>query len=69
MVTAVLDAALYISCREFGIPKSLKEIAGVNNIKPKCERRLEEAVIVHHLLHAEEAKIEAERDGGFHEDM
>jgi transcription initiation factor TFIIB len=35
MVTAVLDAALYISCREFGIPKSLKEIAGVNNIKPK----------------------------------
>jgi transcription initiation factor TFIIB len=35
MVTAVMDAALYISCREFGIPKSLKEIARVNNIKPK----------------------------------
>src|SRR5581483_9634921 len=35
MVTAILDAALYISCREFGVPKSLKEIAGVNNIKPK----------------------------------
>jgi transcription initiation factor TFIIB len=34
-VPAVLDAALYIACRELGIPKSLKEIAGANNIKPK----------------------------------
>jgi hypothetical protein len=35
----------------------------------QSERRLEEAVIAQRLLHAEEAKIEAERDDGFHEDM
>jgi transcription initiation factor TFIIB len=34
-ISAVLDAALYICCRELGIPKSLKEIAGANNIKHK----------------------------------
>jgi transcription initiation factor TFIIB len=34
-VRVVLDAALYIACRELGIPKTLKEIAGANNIKPK----------------------------------
>ena len=34
-VPAVLDAALYISSRELGIPKRLKEIAGTNNIKHK----------------------------------
>ena len=34
-VPAVLDAALYIACRELGIPKTLKEIAGANNIKHK----------------------------------
>ncbi len=34
-ISAMLDAALYIACRELGIPKSLKEIAGANNIKHK----------------------------------
>jgi transcription initiation factor TFIIB len=34
-ISAVLDAALYIACRELGIPKSLKEIAGANNVKHK----------------------------------
>jgi transcription initiation factor TFIIB len=34
-VSVVLGAALYIACRELGIPKTLKEIAGANNIKPK----------------------------------
>jgi transcription initiation factor TFIIB len=34
-VSAVLDAALYIACRELGIPKSIKEIAGASNVKPK----------------------------------
>jgi len=32
-ISAVLDAALYIACRELGIPKTLKEIAVTNNIK------------------------------------
>ncbi len=32
-ISAVLDAALYIACRELGIPKTLKEIAVANNIK------------------------------------
>jgi hypothetical protein len=35
----------------------------------QSERRLEEAIIVQRLLHAEEAKIEAERNDGFQEDM
>ena len=35
-ISAVLDAALYIACRELGIPKTLKEIAGANNIKRKA---------------------------------
>jgi transcription initiation factor TFIIB len=35
-VSAVLDAALYIACRELGIPKTLKEIAVANNIKRKA---------------------------------
>jgi transcription initiation factor TFIIB len=34
-VRVVLDAALYIACRESGIPKTLKEIAGANNVKHK----------------------------------
>ncbi len=34
-VSAVLTAALYISCRELGIPKTLKEIAEANNIRRK----------------------------------
>ena len=32
-ISAVLYAAMYIACRELGIPKTLKEIAVVNNIK------------------------------------
>jgi transcription initiation factor TFIIB len=32
-ISAVLDAAMYIACRELGIPKTLKEIAVANNIK------------------------------------
>ena len=35
-ISAVLDAALYIACRELGIPKTLKEIAQVNNTKRKA---------------------------------
>jgi transcription initiation factor TFIIB len=34
-VPVVLDAALYIACRELGIPKTLKEIAGANNVTHK----------------------------------
>jgi transcription initiation factor TFIIB len=34
-ISAVLNAATYIACRELGIPKTLKEIAGANNIKRK----------------------------------
>jgi transcription initiation factor TFIIB len=32
-ISAVLHAAMYIACRELGIPKTLKEIAVANNIK------------------------------------
>ena len=32
-ISAVLDAAMYIACRELGIPKTLKEIAVANNTK------------------------------------
>lgn len=34
-ISAVLNAAIYIACRELGIPKTLKEIALANNIKRK----------------------------------
>ncbi|MGC2570372.1 MAG: transcription initiation factor IIB [Candidatus Nitrosopolaris sp.] len=34
-VSAVITAAVYISCRELGIPKTLKEIAEANNIRRK----------------------------------
>jgi transcription initiation factor TFIIB len=34
-VSAVLTAAVYIWCRELGIPKTLNEIAEANNIRPK----------------------------------
>ncbi|MFZ0222693.1 MAG: TFIIB-type zinc ribbon-containing protein [Candidatus Nitrosopolaris sp.] len=34
-ISAVLDAAMYIACRELGIPKTLKEIADTDNIKRK----------------------------------
>ena len=34
-VSAVITAAVYISCRELGIPKTLKEIAEANNIRHK----------------------------------
>jgi transcription initiation factor TFIIB len=43
-ISAVLTAAIYISCRELGIPKTLKEIARANNIAgkivPKAYRML-----------------------------
>jgi|SRR5947209_987958 len=35
-VSAILDAAMYIACRELGIPKTLNEIAGATNIKRKA---------------------------------
>jgi transcription initiation factor TFIIB len=38
-ISAVLDAALYIACRELGIPKTLKEVADANNIKRKTLAR------------------------------
>ena len=38
-ISAVMDAAMYIACRELGIPKTLKEIAGANNIKRKTLAR------------------------------
>ena len=34
-ISAVLYAAMYIACRELGIPKTLKEIAVASNIKRK----------------------------------
>jgi transcription initiation factor TFIIB len=43
-ISAVLTASIYISCRELGIPKTLKEIAQANNISgkivPKAYRML-----------------------------
>jgi transcription initiation factor TFIIB len=43
-MSAVLTASIYISCRELGIPKTLKEIAQANNISgkmvPKAYRML-----------------------------
>jgi transcription initiation factor TFIIB len=43
-ISAVLTASIYISCRELGIPKTLKEIAKANNISgkivPKAYRML-----------------------------
>ena len=38
-ISAMIDAAMYIACRELGIPKTLKEIAGANNIKRKTLAR------------------------------
>jgi transcription initiation factor TFIIB len=38
-ISTVLTAALYISCRELGIPKTLKEIAQANNIRHKIAAR------------------------------
>jgi hypothetical protein len=46
----------------------IKALSAINS-RYQSERRLEEAIIVQRLLHAEEAKIEAERDDGFYEDM
>jgi transcription initiation factor TFIIB len=34
-VSVILTAAIYIACREAGVPKTLKEIAVANNIKRK----------------------------------
>ena len=42
----------------------IKALSAINS-GYQSERRLEEAIIVQRLLHAEEAKIEAERDDGF----
>jgi transcription initiation factor TFIIB len=39
-VPAVLGASVYIACRELGIPKTLKEIAGTNNIKLKTLEKI-----------------------------
>jgi transcription initiation factor TFIIB len=43
-IPVVLNAAIYISCRELGIAKTLKEIADASNIKcktlAKCYRQL-----------------------------
>lgn len=43
-ISAVLNAAVYISCRELGIAKTLKEIADTTNTKrktlAKCNRQL-----------------------------
>jgi len=43
-ISAVLAAAVYFTCRELGIPKTLKEIADVTNTKrktlAKCYRQL-----------------------------
>jgi transcription initiation factor TFIIB len=43
-ISAVLATAVYITCRELGIPKTLKEIADVTNTKrktlAKCYRQL-----------------------------
>jgi transcription initiation factor TFIIB len=39
-VPTVLGAAVYIACRELGIPKTLREIAGANNIKLKTLEKI-----------------------------
>jgi transcription initiation factor TFIIB len=44
-VPIVLDAALYIACRDLGIPKTLKEIAGANNVKHKTLAKSYRALI------------------------
>ncbi len=45
----------------------IKALSAINS-RYQSERRLEEAIIVQRLLHAE-AKIEAERADEFHEDI
>ena len=34
-ISAIITAAVYIACREAGIPKTLKEVAQANNLSPK----------------------------------
>ncbi len=46
----------------------IKALSAIHS-RYQSERRLEEALIVQRLINMEEAKIEAERDKGFHDDM
>ena len=46
----------------------IKALSAIHS-RYQSERRLEESIIVQRLLHAEEAKIEAEPNDGFQEDM
>ena len=46
-VSAVLTAALYISCREVGIPKTLREISQANNVTSKVAAKTYRRLVSH----------------------
>ncbi|HJU59945.1 MAG TPA: hypothetical protein VJ583_09350 [Nitrososphaeraceae archaeon] len=46
-VNTVLDASLYVACREFEIPRTLREISAVNNEKYPETSRVYRQIVLH----------------------
>jgi transcription initiation factor TFIIB len=46
-INTVLAASLYIACREFGIPRTLREISEINNEKYRETSRVYRQVVLH----------------------
>ena len=46
-INTVLAASLYVACREFGIPRTLREISAVNNEKYRETSRVYRQVVLH----------------------
>jgi transcription initiation factor TFIIB len=46
-INTVLAASLYVACREFGIPRTLREISTVNNEKYRETSRVYRQVVLH----------------------
>jgi transcription initiation factor TFIIB len=46
-VNTVLGASLYVACREFGIPRTLREICAVNNEKYRETSRVYREIVLH----------------------
>ena len=46
-VNTVLDASLYVACREFEIPRTLREISAVNNEKYRETSRVYRQIVLH----------------------
>jgi transcription initiation factor TFIIB len=46
-INTVLAASLYVVCREFGIPRTLREISAVNNEKYRETSRVYRQVVLH----------------------